>query len=382
MTDAGCARLDIRRGNIRIAVDMLRANPTPRVLIVDVSQEINAARSLQALAAVAEPSVAVLVIGEAQDLDTYREMTRGLGVDEYLSKPLSRDAVARLFGPVVRGQAYEVATAAGGRSVSITGCSGGVGATTIAVNLAWHLAGTHRRHTCLLDTDLYLGNAALMMDVASGPGLRTALQAPDRIDALFIERAAEMVAEDEVDGRLSFLASEAPVSDEVDYVHGGAAALLASMRMRYNVVIADAPFNAGLFARELLAGVTQRVLVLEPTLASVRGAMRLAEFSSGPAQGRRPIMVLNRLGRPGGLPRAQVEQTLGAKIDVTVPELPGKAMEAANLGRPLIETNAVFKAAVEMLAQQLSVVRKSDPNAVKKGKRRNDIVGFGRLRRK
>jgi pilus assembly protein CpaE len=329
----------------------------------------------------------VLVIGDSQDLDFYRELTRGLGVTEYLSKPLTRDRVARLFGPVVRGQAYGMVTTTGGRSLTITGASGGVGATTVSVNLAWHLAGTHRRHTCLMDADLYLGTAALMMDMGLGPGLLSALQAPDRIDALFLERAAELVSEEAVDGRLSLLASEMPLADPIDYVSGATVTLLEAMRMRYNVVVIDAPFTSGPFCRDLFQGVTQRVVVLEPSLSSVRGAMRLLEIPPGSGQSRRPIMVLNRHGRAGGLSRNDVEQTLGKPVDIVIPELAGKVTEAANLGRPLVETNTTFRNAIDDLARQLSIPRLMTPanaaNAANARKRRaSDQTGFGRLRRR
>ena len=78
----------------------------------------------------------------------------------------------------------------GGRAIAITGVRGGVGATTIAVNLAWHFGVTMRRHTVLLDPDTHLGATAFLLNIQPGPGLRMALEAPDRIDSLLAERAA------------------------------------------------------------------------------------------------------------------------------------------------------------------------------------------------
>ncbi len=378
LADAGCGRLEVVRGGVKAAVATLGRAASPRVLIVDVSGEADPMRALDSLAAVAEPSTAVLVIGEVQDMDFYREVTRGAGVAEYLAKPLVRDRVARLFGPVVRGQAYDAAPVNGGRSISVTGASGGAGATTLAVNLAWHLAAQHRRHTCLLDADLYLGDAALLLDQACGPGLRSALQAPDRVDLVFLDRAAESVDQDGVDGRLSLLASEASMLDDLDYLPGAAATLLQVMRQRYSVVVVDAPFVAGPLGRELLDGVTQRVLVLEPTLASIRGALRLSEIGNGPGQSRRPILVLNRLGRAGGLPRKQVEQTLGRPVDVVFAELPGKALDAANLGKPLVGRNTAFRTSIDGLVQQLSLSRAASVGATAR-RRRGDRGSFGRL---
>lgn len=385
LTDAGCTRLDIRRGNLRAVIAALRKSETPRVLIVDVQGETDAIRALQALSEVAEPSAAVLVIGDSQEVDFYRELTRGLGVSEYLPKPLNRERVARLFGPIVRGQAYSMVTASGGRSMTVTGASGGSGATTVAVNLAWQLAAFHRRHTCLMDADLYLGNAALMIDTGLAEGLLSALRMPDRIDTIFLERAAELITDEAVDGRLSLLSSEVPLSDQIDYAAGAADTLLDAMRQRYNVVVVDAPFSAEPFARDLFMGVTQRVLVLEPTLASIRGTIRLMGIAPGSGQSRRPILLLNRLGRVGGLSRSDVEETLGTQVDIIIPELAGKVTEAANLGRPLVESSLPFRTAIDQLARQLSIHRLASSTTVTPAiinRRASDRTGFSKIWRR
>jgi pilus assembly protein CpaE len=113
--------------------------------------------ALHDLSFVTEPDVRVLVIGEIDNLDFYREVTRGLGALEYLSKPVTRDMIARHFAPLVAGRAPILESGQGGRVLTITGVRGGVGATTIAVNLAWHFGVAADRHTVLLDPDLHMG---------------------------------------------------------------------------------------------------------------------------------------------------------------------------------------------------------------------------------
>ena len=167
--------LDIRRGGVKAAVNTLRKSPTPRVLIVDVSGAEQPLTALHDLSFVTEPDVRVLVIGEIDNLDFYREVTRGLGALEYLSKPLTRDMIARHFAPLVAGRAPVLESGQGGRVLTVTGVRGGVGTTTIAVNLAWHFGVAADRHTVLLDPDLHMGTAAMLLDCPAGPGLRMAL---------------------------------------------------------------------------------------------------------------------------------------------------------------------------------------------------------------
>src|SRR6185437_12297182 len=215
--------VDVRRGGIRAAIVSMEKTTTPRVLVVDISGEDQPLTALGQLANVIEPDVCVLVIGELDSVDFYREVTRGLGAHDYLSKPLTNDKVARHFGALVAGQTPVAEGVQGGRLVIITGVRGGVGATTLAVNLAGHFGVAMRRHTVLLDPDLYLGDASFLLNIKPGPGLRMALEAPERIDALLAERAAQPAAE-----RLHVLAGEEQLATHLNYAADGAANLLAA----------------------------------------------------------------------------------------------------------------------------------------------------------
>ncbi len=186
--------------------------------MVDVSGEDQPLTALGDLSHVVEPDVCVLVVGEINNADFYREVTRGLGAADYLPKPLTRDKVSRHFGAFVLGQAPSSEGMLGGRAIAITGVRGGVGATTLAVNLSWHFGVWMRRHTVLLDPDLHLGMAAFLLNIQPGPGLRMALEAPERIDALLAERAAQPAAD-----RLHVLAGEEKVALQPNHAPGCAA---------------------------------------------------------------------------------------------------------------------------------------------------------------
>lgn len=347
LTGAVAGDLHIRRGGIHTAVTAMQKLPTPKVLIIDVTGEDHPLTALRELAQVLEPDVCVLVVGEVDSAEFYREITRVLGAAEYLPKPLTRDKVARQFGPLVRGQSAVQEAMLGGRLVAITGARGGVGATTIAVNLAWHVSQTMKRHTVLLDPDLHRGAAGLLLNVPPGAGLRQALEAPERIDVLLAERAAQPVAD-----RLHVLSAEEKLDQQPDYAPGAAEALLNALRSRYNIIVADVPFAPIALNRSLLHLVHQRVIVLSPTLASVRDAMRLLALPAGPAQAQRPVLVLNRTGLPGGLPRKQVEEALKTKVDVAIPDLPRHVGNAATMGEAAVVGRGAFRSAVIELARQ------------------------------
>jgi len=383
LADAAREGIEVRRGGIRAAIVALQRMPTPRILIVDISGEDQPLTELANLAEVVEPDVHVLVIGDPNDLDFYRQVTKGLGAMEYLARPLSRDRVARHFGPLVAGHGTAREMANSGRTVTVTGVRGGVGATTIAIHLAWLFAVEARRHTLLLDPDLHLGTTAMMLDSKTSAGLRTALETPERIDPLFIERAAQPVPHALAD-RLHVLAGEEPLAEQPIYAEQAAPRLLDVLHRRYNIVVADVPFAPLPLYRDLLMLAHQRVLVLEPSLASVRDALRLLALPAGPDQSRRAVLVLNRVGLPGGLTRRQVEEALKAKIDVAIADMPRQLGQAATMGEPASAAKGAFRSGIVELAKLVAFERLLDSSMIGRpqagaGARRWRLFGRGKV---
>ncbi len=355
LSDAMPDAIEIARGGIRAAIAAMQKQATPRNLIIDISGVDEPLSALRDLSQAVEPDVKVLVIGELADVDFYREITRGMGAHEYLAKPLTRDMVVRLFVPILIGQPTAAHEANGGRVVTITGARGGVGATTIAVNLAWHFGVLRNRHTVLLDPDLHTGSAALFVDGAPGPGLRAALEMPDRIDELFVERASVTLKD-----RLHVLAGQEALADRPVCAPDAAPRLLAALRRRYNFVVADVPFQPVPLYRDLLDLATQRVIVFEPTLAGVRDTLRLRALYSNVSQAERTVLLLNRDGMPGGLNRAQVEDALEGRPDLVIPDLPKRLAEAANMGDPAVRHRSFFRLRVNDLARLVAFNRLLD----------------------
>ncbi len=340
--------VDIRRGNVRTALATLAHTATPRALVIDITGEQQPLGLLGDLSHVLEPDVQVMIVGDREDVAFYRQVTRTLGATEYLYKPLVPDMVARHFAVQITRQAPSNA-ALGGRMVTVTGVRGGVGATTVAANLAWLLADEGRRHTALLDADLQLGTAALLLGAQGSPGLRSALEQPGRVDELFIERAATPVGE-----RLHILAGEETLADQPGCAAGAVERLAGLLRRRFNIVVADVPFRPNPLSRDLLDVTQQRVLVTLPTLAGVRDTLRMLALPAGNAQARRAVVVLNRAGMPGGLGRKQMETALGMAIDVAIPDLPRPLGSAERLGHPAAKVHGPFRAAMSELVREVA----------------------------
>jgi pilus assembly protein CpaE len=343
--------IEIRRGNIKTAITTMTKLQTPEVLIVDISGEEHPLQSLRQLSEVVEPSVRILVIGETDEVEFYRDITHGFGVAEYLFKPITREAVARHFVPMITRKTLREDTKGGGRVVAVTAARGGAGATTIAGNVAWYLGMSAKRHTVFVDTDLHMGFGAMLLGGKTGPGLRQVLESPDPVDPLFAGEAPQPIAD-----RLHILASDEPILKPLHYAPGAAQRMIEALRTRYNFIVLDLPFLPVPCHRELLSLAHHRVVVMDPTLASVRDTLRLLALPRGALQPQSPTLVLNRDGSAGSLTRKQIEDALKTKIDVVIPDLSKQLQESVGSGKPMVSNRGPFLNAMIDLSREIGFV--------------------------
>lgn len=341
--------LQIRRGGIRAAAKAMGSQMSPRVLIVDVSDVPDPIAALDSLAAVCSPDTKVIVIGERQDLEFYREVTRHLGVDEYLAKPITRDNASSLIGPFMAGAEPDRTSSRGGRVVVVCGVRGGVGATTIAVNLALHLAESTQGHIAVLDLNLRGGQSAIMLGVRPGPGLRNALEHPDDTDALLLERVGIPIGE-----RLRIIAADESYDVDPAPTAAGVSNVLNLLRQRFNVIIVDMPLPANAAERQALLSARHALMVVGPDVGSLHNARQVRRMITGLIGSGRTLTVLNRSDAPGALKTDLIVEGLGAAPDVMIPDLSKPLAQAANLGLPALKSCTPLRWALAPLTQEIS----------------------------
>lgn len=351
------AGVPLHRLSYAETLSSLAAMQTPQTILVDISGEEQPLNAMHQLEAVVDPGSRVLIIGEERSVGFYRSLVRTLGVSEYLPKPIDPATAVRELLPWARGTTPVVEPARGGTIIAVCGAVGGVGVTTIATGLAWLTGGETRRHAILLDADLQRGSAALAVNVVPSTGLRLALDAPDRIDPLLIERAAQPSV-----GRLHVLAAEEPLTEAWDYRAGGARALVAALRQRYNFIIADIPARPLGFAAELLSLAHERVIVTSPAPHSLAGARRWLDLPSGPLQGRAAHVVLNRHQRRRSLSPDRIARALGSEIAAVIAEQGSVVRRGNDLGEPVVSGKGAFRNAMLALANRLGTTAGAVPS--------------------
>jgi pilus assembly protein CpaE len=329
----------------RGALAILASKTTPEIVLIDLSGEDQPINAMMELADAVEPGTTVLAIGEPQNVNFYRTITKGMGIKEYLTKPLTRAAVEKNFLPIISNMALEAVSPRGGRLVSMAGARGGVGASTIATNLAWFISSCLHRHTVLLDAELYTGTIALHLNLEASNGLGIALETPERVDPLLIERSMRPAGE-----RLHVLAGQENMNRAINYKHDSANLLIRQLRARYNFVIADTGSRLEPFSRDLTAISQQRVVVLDPSMISIRNFEKRLALPTGPSQSPRIVTVLNRAGTPGGLAQSYMEQVMGLRFDAVIPDLPRIVPKTTQFGEQAASLRGPFRTGISQLA--------------------------------
>lgn len=321
-------RNQIARGGITKAIEYLSEQRSPHLLLVDISGVDLPLSQIQVLADVCEPGTNVIAIGDRDEVALYRDL-QDAGVSNYIVKPLTRELLTKALAPKTNsGDMGRAATALKlGKMVSFIGARGGVGTTTMAANLAWHLANHQSRRVALVDLDLQQGDCPFLFNVNTTPGLRDALANPLRLDPLLLDRIMTKHGE-----RLFILGSEEPIQDHVQFTSAAVEALFSVLRSQFHYVIVDVPRIPLPAYRRALEIADRRVIVVDQTMRSMRDAVRLKKAFGDTPGTEQPIFVLNRGGEAGshGLSQKEIISVLQAKPTSTIPFLPKLVTPAAH----------------------------------------------------
>src|SRR5690606_28107934 len=170
-------------GGIAAAIEAYRTSPTPNVIVLETAGRSDILTGLDQLATVCDAGTRVVVIGRINDVTLYRELVRR-GVSDYVMAPVGPlDVVRAICNLFHAPEAKPV-----GRIIAVVGAKGGVGASTVAHNVAWAIARDLALDSVVADLDLAFGTAGLDYNQDPPQGIADAVCSPDRIDTAFVDR--------------------------------------------------------------------------------------------------------------------------------------------------------------------------------------------------
>jgi len=285
----------------------------------------------------------LLILGAGMEVPT------GLGAkaDELALKPLPPDAlVYRLQALLIRSgrhlptesgawaseESLSTAPIAGeGHAVSIFAPKGGVGKTTIAVNVAVALRQQTRAEVLLLDADVGVGNVTSVLDVPYRLGLADIADSPPEewTDAAFDQCVSTHAAS----GVRVLTWGTDPAESErvsVDLL----IAALRWARNHHSYVIIDNHPGYDDRTMAMLAVANEILLVVTPEVGALRNSSQFLELARELGLGNVIRVVVNRANH--GIRVEDMASSLGLPVAATVVSNGPKAVIASNEGRPLV----------------------------------------------
>jgi pilus assembly protein CpaE len=333
------AHLKIQMGGIAAAAEAYHNAPTPNVVVIESeSRHDELLTGLDELAHVCDPGTRVIVVGRTNDITLYRELVRR-GVSEYLMAPIGVldlvRAVSSLFGAP---DAKPV-----GRTIAVVGAKGGVGASTVAHNIAWSIARDMRLHSVVADLDLPFGTAGLDFNQDPPQGIADAVLSPERIDTAFVDRLLSKCTDN-----LSLLAAPATLERVYDFGTDAFDGIFDVLRGSVPFIVLDVPHVWSGWAKRTLMAADSILIVAGPDLANLRNAKNMIDLlRAGRPNDHRPHYCLNQVGVPKR-PEIKAEEfakALETEPAAVIPFEPQMFGTAANNGQMIAEISSGHRVA-------------------------------------
>lgn len=271
------------------------------------------------------PAAGFIVLAKALDPTAMLEAMR-LGITEWLPEPVAPGdldaALQRVTRPVSSGTVR-------GRSLAVVGGKGGVGCTTIAVNLAAAIRNATKEPTLLLDLHLAQGDTSVFLGVEPRFTVLDALENIHRLDDTYFKGLITPTA-----SGVDLLASaNRPMLGSIDVMR--MKALFEFVTAAYPWVIIDCP-RSDPSVLDTLDVASTVLVVANQELATLRSASRLAALLRQRCGTTRVKLAINRFDTDSEISRKDVERVLGGAIAYTFPSDYRTAVAALNKGEPVV----------------------------------------------
>jgi pilus assembly protein CpaE len=298
----------------------------PDVVVIDVRGATEVPAVIPALKR-HHPQTGIVLVTASLEPALLLEAMRA-GVNELVCDPVTQADLEKAIHRVVRQR-----TVSTGRVFAVIGAKGGVGATTVAVNIATTLgSATKPDRTLLMDLHQTGGDAAVFLGVEPRFSIIDALENTHRLDMVFLRSLVTQVAP-----HVDLLASsDRSVAGQAD--PPTIRTVIDAVASAYRFTVLDVPRSDGAVL-DALDRASTIVVVANQELATVKSASRLA-VSLRQRYGREKVtVVLSRSDRRAEIGHADVERVIGMPVAHTFPSDYRAALQALNKGRPVALDN-------------------------------------------
>lgn len=322
------------------ALDLAR---NARIVVVDNTPGVSSTAIVASIKA--QPDLAAIALLAIARSDTVEERIELLeaGADDVMATPIDgQELAARVDGIIRRADAapvvqltvaQPVARPTGPRLLAFFAAKGGVGSTTLAVNVAICLAARGTRTVGLLDLDPWWGQVATQMDMAPRMSVAELARDLSGVDDHETVRAYALQHPSGVSVFTSPVrpdASHPATPEQLERV-------LVALSAVYDYVVVDAGSALDDRAQVLLGRADRVLITVTPEIPAVRATRMLIEqLAEYEAPAERHVVVLNHIFAADLVRSEDLRRSLQLPIDDEIPYDPLLFLKAANEGIPVV----------------------------------------------
>jgi pilus assembly protein CpaE len=317
----------------------------------DPQKGLDLVRKLTALS----PDCAVLVVSSSNDGSLILQALRA-GAKEFLTQPVRIEDLLGALGRISErrfGQGENKPR--GCQVIAVAGAIGGVGTTSLAVNLGCALAAEEKNSVALIDLDLCLGDADVFLDTIPDYTLVDVSQNVTRLDFTLLKRSLTKHS-----SGLYLLPRPVQLEDVRLITSVDLQRVIGLMKATFTHLVLD--LSKGYTSIDMIAleMANHILLVAQLDLPCLRNVVRLMmSFNEMEGIADKVKIVINRVGLDTGhITLKKAEETIGKEIFWQLPNDYRTMIEARNNGVPLIEQAP--KAAITQSIVQLSKTLTND----------------------
>jgi pilus assembly protein CpaE len=329
----------------------------PDIAIINLDSDIDKSLLVIQQLNLEAPNISILVTSETSDGQLILKVMRA-GAEEYLTLPIHQDelssALARLrrHRPMAESEQQRVCEV-----ITLAGANGGVGTTSIAVNLGCCLAEKPQNSVAILDLDLALGDADVFLDLIPEYTLADVVQNVSRLDIDLLRKSMTkhhtglFLLPRPVDLIEAEFISEESIKHVIDLMKESFTHLIIDVSKSYNELDKIA-----------MEAANRVLLITQLDLPCLRNSVRmLMNFDESDAVKDKVDIVVNRTGfEAGQISLRKAKETLNREIYFQIPNDFRTMVDGRNNGVPLITQSPkagitqAFRRLVDQLSQKVS----------------------------
>lgn len=316
----------------------------PELLIVDLKlPEMDGFEILERLRRNPKFSAIPVIVITAKDELSEKLKAFELGADDYLVKPFQpEELVARMGILARRGKAMQIVHDMESKSKSNTSLytihslRGGLGCSSIVVNLGLAFYKLWGKQTLLVDGVLTAGQVALMLDAKPGATWENlvGINSENLDDAVLTDMMCSHKS------GIRYIASPRfPIAADT-FTHDLLGLFIERLKNQTDFILVDSPHDFSDMTIQMLSVSNTILLVMAPEMASLRSTMSALEIYDrlGISLDKVKIILNNNSSNPA-IKQAQLEKVLKRPIDFVLPYEAGEVNRALNFGQPFILNN-------------------------------------------